>query len=449
MPSSSGVSGMDTESRKYEKVPRFSVNLSEPPRRRWARVIAAYKEILPKLIRGMWRSLDMGPREVAAVTAEMVGPASSILRKLGRGDVLEEIQSIAEGVGVPFAEMLALSLSYETKSGCTAVVATQADGTRCLARTLDWEFPQLRKATIEVEFSRDGKVPLFVATTWAGYVGVLTALHIPMRASVAVNFREPPEGVNGSPLAVGEGAWPVGILLRHCLETEVSESHLLQALIGRPLMAPTYFIFASDQRGLIITRDTRSECTRLNDVEGATPATDAKKGQKRDKRGKRSKQCGAVAALHATGILVQANVDHWETDRTCDIQESFVRLDKVLSLSRDSQLTMETQSTLKQAGDAKDQLQSDPQCPTAATHGESKRLAVTPSELWRWMSAFPVWEKGYSIYATLMVPRDASIETRVYEDQQRPKKARRAATSQGGRYARKRRRKRTKTRRKR
>ena len=43
-----------------------------------------------------------------------------------------------------------------------------------LGRTLDWDEPLLQALAIEVEVRREGR-PLFVATTWAGFIGVFTA----------------------------------------------------------------------------------------------------------------------------------------------------------------------------------------------------------------------------------------------------------------------------------
>jgi hypothetical protein len=80
-----------------------------------------------------------------------------------------------------------LQLSYESR-GCTSI-ATVINGNAVLARTLDWDLPELRDLTIELDV-RHGTTPLYTATTFAGYVGILTAmrpgniqlflLHIPL-----------------------------------------------------------------------------------------------------------------------------------------------------------------------------------------------------------------------------------------------------------------------------
>ena len=40
---------------------------------------------------------------------------------------------------------------------------------------MDWELDLLKPLTIEVDFQKAGKTA-YVATTWAGYVGVFTGL---------------------------------------------------------------------------------------------------------------------------------------------------------------------------------------------------------------------------------------------------------------------------------
>jgi hypothetical protein len=54
-------------------------------------------------------------------------------------------------------------------------------------RTMDWDMPALERLAIEVEFQQAGKT-VFLATTWAGYVGVLTGMR-PGAWSVSINYR--------------------------------------------------------------------------------------------------------------------------------------------------------------------------------------------------------------------------------------------------------------------
>ena len=82
-------------------------------------------------------------------------------------------------------------MGLEALCGCTTCIVKgdplQAKGKLFLARTLDWDMPVLREFTIEVSFVQKKK-EVFRATTWAGYVGVLTGLRRGSFAA-AVNFR--------------------------------------------------------------------------------------------------------------------------------------------------------------------------------------------------------------------------------------------------------------------
>ncbi len=74
--------------------------------------------------------------------------------------------------------LLVLRLGYEVTDDCTSIVAQTPDGKILHARNLDFGIgmgftESLREATIEVEFQRGGKT-VFYATTFAGFVGVLS-----------------------------------------------------------------------------------------------------------------------------------------------------------------------------------------------------------------------------------------------------------------------------------
>jgi hypothetical protein len=74
-------------------------------------------------------------------------------------------------------QLVLLQLVYEASAACTSIVVpqdpTQGDSIPQHIRTMDWGMEFLRPLTIEVEFTKGGRT-LYVATTWVGYVGVLT-----------------------------------------------------------------------------------------------------------------------------------------------------------------------------------------------------------------------------------------------------------------------------------
>lgn len=111
---------------------------------------------------------------------------------------------------------------------CTSIVVDGPDGTPIHFRTMDWGdadrttlgggMPELKAITVMIDFQRDGKT-VYSATTWAGYVGVLTG----MRHggwSVSVNFRVTEDwgslkGFLKNAWAGVTSSWPVGFLNRY------------------------------------------------------------------------------------------------------------------------------------------------------------------------------------------------------------------------------------------
>lgn len=101
---------------------------------------------------------------------------------------------------------------------------------------MDWELEALSEMTIEVDFMKGGK-KIFSATTWAGFLGILTANRIG-GYSVSVNFRSTSEGSlwKNFKRAI-KNSWPVGFLVREILETtstyQAAVEHLAKSDLAR------------------------------------------------------------------------------------------------------------------------------------------------------------------------------------------------------------------------
>lgn len=94
---------------------------------------------------------------------------------------------------------------------------------------MDWGMEWLRPLTIEVDFRRGGETQ-YVATTWVGYVGILTGMFFSMKRnmrskscllgmrpygySVSVNFRVTSGAYWKNIKKAILRAWPIGICLR-------------------------------------------------------------------------------------------------------------------------------------------------------------------------------------------------------------------------------------------
>jgi hypothetical protein len=192
--------------------PRHVVNLDLPPEQRWDTIVPLYREHIPGVL-GMINDIVQSDFAIKLVE-------SCLKTAVFFGSVMysKELGRIAELVGVSIGKVILLQLAYEAFAACTSVVANgngaPGVGHPLHIRTMDWEMPQLAPLTVEVEFQRGGRV-VATATTWAGYVGVLTGVRAGA-FSASVNYRRS-ELMNEKPLAafmknlwgVVASKWPV------------------------------------------------------------------------------------------------------------------------------------------------------------------------------------------------------------------------------------------------
>jgi hypothetical protein len=188
--------------------PRHVVNLDLPPGQRWDAIVPLYREHIPGVL-GMIDDIVQSDFAIKLVE-------SCLKTAVFFGSVMysKELGRIAELVGVSIGKVILLQLAYEAFAACTSVVANGAPGHPLHIRTMDWEMPALAPLTIEVEFQRGGWT-VATATTWAGYVGVLTGVRA-CAFSASVNYRRT-ELMSEKPLAafmknlwgVVASKWPV------------------------------------------------------------------------------------------------------------------------------------------------------------------------------------------------------------------------------------------------
>jgi len=159
----------------------------------------------------------------------------------------------------------------------------------------------LEPLTVELDFRKDGET-LFVATSWAGYVGILTAMR-PNCYSVSVNFRVTDEGTfwNNIKNALSS-CWPIGFLVREIFETESSFFKAKSFLSDSELIAPCYVTICgvNEGEGALITRDRKKELNPWG--------------------------------ISELGPIVQTNIDHWRDDEEQDIMDSVKRRELALKL---------------------------------------------------------------------------------------------------------------------
>jgi len=275
-------------------VPRFIVDLDQPAATRWKDVIAEYSQDIIALRKGLREEISVLVGSVAMKLLDSFGSLASAL--VGRFvKYFDEIKGFSKLCGLPVQEVLAIQFMYEACSACTSIVipgyGPNQEPTHI--RTMDWEMPDLKALTIEVEFWKDNK-PLFVSTTWPGYVGILTGMRYDGYSS-SVNFR-----VTGSSYLnnIKNGityCWPIGFLLRAVLETDATYNIATTHLANSELISPVYFTCCGvfKDQGCIITRSRTNELNRWE--------------------------------IKELGTAVQTNIDHWSFEEDEDILYSIQR----------------------------------------------------------------------------------------------------------------------------
>eukprot|EP00434_Breviolum_minutum_P028603 symbB.v1.2.025307.t1/scaffold2450.1/size78879/3 len=344
---------MDGETRE---IPVFDVDLDEDPLLRWRSIAAAYAPMLRQLA-DLQVALETprskkGRRKATLEQRVARFAAKEALQLLERlqgaggfmGQLLAELRGAAEAAEVPLQVLCSLSLQYEAYCACTAVAARLADGSVALARTLDWEFPQLKALNIDLRVFR-GRRLLYTATTWAGYIGVLTAQR-PGSYAAAVNFREANSDAGSTATGTTE-ALPVGLAVRLALERNETYGDFVEDIASIPSMAPFYCMVVSTTSATQITRDSP-----LGELQRQELAEDQL-------------------------YLVQANMDHWDEDVANDSQQSLERC-KLVEVMLQVSMT---------------------------------RGYVDESELWSILWKHPIYEKGITLYSTIMNPSQSTFKS--------------------------------------
>lgn len=230
---------------KYRDVPRFSVDLDADPSTRWNAIIDVYKYRCKRV-------LDI---------VELTGISGTVLSWIvnyysTNVYYIEELKGISKRAEIPLDKLILMQLCYEMYSCCTSVIINTVDDT-VHYRTMDWQMEGLNDLTIIVDFVKNGEI-LFSATSWAGYVGVMTGVK-PGICTVALNFRRLGDGILTNLRKSVSGSWPVGFLIRHLMETEQSFEKIETFLKNSELISPCYLTISGPGigKGSIISR-TRS-----------------------------------------------------------------------------------------------------------------------------------------------------------------------------------------------
>jgi len=240
------------------RIPKYTINLDLPPLQRWTEIcsVPLFKQ--------------MGQYLYQVITTIIPGTE---IQELGEEindlyypyELSQEIKGCATQMGIPYGWVALFNLGYEVSDACTSIVAQTKDGKILHARNMDfWEgmgfTATLKNMTIQVDYQKGGKT-VFTATTFAGFVGVLSGMK-PGGFSVTVDTRFYPGGIGQLFYEViaaiqEKNASLVSFLLRNVLQNENNFDSALENLSNDILIADVYYIIAgtSAGQGAVISRN--------------------------------------------------------------------------------------------------------------------------------------------------------------------------------------------------
>ena len=272
-------------------VPKYTVNLDLPPEERWGPVVKDYAGLYPLLMEELYQII---PKPIV----EAITGVTSVLDQFIPQPYADEIRGIAKYTNSSLGETLMGNLAYDftafhhggkpKRGACTSILALDDNGTLFHGRNLDYTFKDLiRNFTINVEFQRKGQT-VFMATTFAGMVGVLTGMR-PGGVSISLDQRNTGEIWSNFYDALKTGFHGmVGVVLRETLsDISLNYNDAVAKLTTTRLIAPCFLIIGGPGgEGVVITRD-------------------------------RSKAID-VWHLNESWYLVETNYDHWKPPPASD-----------------------------------------------------------------------------------------------------------------------------------
>lgn len=175
---------------KSVQPPKYTIDLSLPPRERYQQIAKDFAEEvkdLPVLFDELVR--DLHPK-LSLKTVHWV--ARKCLRRVHSQEETEELRGISEVLSIPMYLLVAFNVLLDLLMGCTSggVRVKNKDGISKMIhfRTLDWGMPPLRKVVVQLDFvDKAGGPVLATSITYAGYVGLLTGIRKGL--STSLNFR--------------------------------------------------------------------------------------------------------------------------------------------------------------------------------------------------------------------------------------------------------------------
>jgi len=235
----------------YESSPvipaQYRIDLNSDPYTRWIDIVSNYKDKFGPI-------LQFIDHVIPPDMQKYIDPILASLDQYLPYPYADELRGISNGTGIELGKVVLFNILYEATAFCTTIMC-QRDDHILHVRNLDYSIDGLRNITIEVIFERNGR-EVYRATTFAGYVGVLTGMR-PGAWSVTVNQRDTDGSILDNLQEALKGGKSIGMFLRQTLETEVTFENALQTIQHTLLTAPVYISISgvSNSQAAIVSRD--------------------------------------------------------------------------------------------------------------------------------------------------------------------------------------------------
>jgi N-acylethanolamine-hydrolysing acid amidase len=331
------------------KPKEYIVHLDGDPQHMWDQVCRDYKEKILNVEKHIDEMVNKGTLSLGLFKSITI--SFGVLARFNMITFSQELRGISRELGIHVGKVVALQLVYEASTCCTSIVVDNGINLM-LARTMDWDMPSLKDLTIDIDFRMRGKT-VFKATSWAGYVGILTGVSN-RGFAVSVNYRSTNSNTfwnNVKELVLY--SWPIGYLVRHTLSQAVDLFEAVEFLRKNPIIAPCFITIAGKYSGFVLSRDTRRV---LNSQTIHTTRSES-----------------VESIVQTNNDVCDNNVDHnlpFSNERRKLVQDTFSKI---------------------------------------------KKNQVNEEFLWKLMSTHPILNSE-TVYGTIMNPETCSCETRISDN---------------------------------
>jgi hypothetical protein len=249
-------------------IPEFDFNLDTEPSQRWKHILDHFQQN-PNTLSKLKNNIDIilqqfGYNTIYSMITKSVSGIYSLFNWIM---YKEEMQSIADFIDLPLEKVIIMQLIYEVSAACTTFV-TKVDNDYTMFRTLDWPMNFLNDLTINLNIKKNGQT-IGKATTWAGYVGMITAMSSNGYA-IALNYRRTQNfsfnTIINNALNTLKLRWPIGYLIRYTVENNTPYETAISYLKSAELISPCYLtVCHHKKKPMIITRNTTDVAYSISD----------------------------------------------------------------------------------------------------------------------------------------------------------------------------------------